>query len=61
MVQAVNTYSLPVSRHHAGIINEPKEGREAPDIQGSSSQCTPTPASRGCSLSVRKEAEDKRW
>lgn len=33
MVQAVNTYSLPVNRHHAGIINEPKEGREAPDIK----------------------------
>lgn len=60
MVQAVNTYSLPVSRHHAGIINEPKEGREAPDIK-TKKLLTPTPASRGCSLSVRKEAEDKRW
>lgn len=32
-VQAINTYTLPVIRHPAGIIRWPKEEIEATDIK----------------------------
>ena len=51
-IQAINTYTLPVIRHPAGIVSWTKEEMEAADVKTNSSQCigssTPSPMSRDC-------------